>query len=350
MDYEPGKVPRKEEWDKQTTTKTQPQNSFLSNVKLVGDDMTEKDYDTFFEGFKSVNEKPLWEEPKLWQTPKVPTLPKRSLIDAEPKRKTISYNPLFGSGAKIETSPYRPSDTNETKIQFLPYRPSTDGETKFQPLPYIPAKDGDTKYTLYSADAPTYVQAKNTPQKSEETWWGKLRESIDDSWNLDEYLTEKINELPQNAYPTIAMSTTPFPLSLLRIAAGRALEDHVKEKHYERNQQNVDLPKTADEAKAWDWKTVAANCHQFTAENGERYVKYVSPDGKREVIFNEKGDRVITADEDEGTYNYADPDWKFQHGILDVLPWIVYGNTPQDTTEWYQRVGGLFNFEKQKNI
>ena len=51
MDYAPGKVPSKNEWDIKTTTKTKTYDPVASNVKLVGDDMTEKDYDTFFEGF-----------------------------------------------------------------------------------------------------------------------------------------------------------------------------------------------------------------------------------------------------------------------------------------------------------
>ena len=51
MDYEPGKLPSKKDWDTQTKTETKAYGPFVSNVKLVGDDITEKDYDTFFEGF-----------------------------------------------------------------------------------------------------------------------------------------------------------------------------------------------------------------------------------------------------------------------------------------------------------
>ena len=51
MDYEPGKIPKKSEWKTQTITETKTHDPFTSNVKLVGDDVTEKDYDTFFEGF-----------------------------------------------------------------------------------------------------------------------------------------------------------------------------------------------------------------------------------------------------------------------------------------------------------
>ncbi len=51
MDYEPGKIPGKTEWGTQTKSETKAYNPFESNVKLVGDDITKKDYDNFFEEF-----------------------------------------------------------------------------------------------------------------------------------------------------------------------------------------------------------------------------------------------------------------------------------------------------------
>ncbi len=282
MDYESGKIPNKKDSAPQTIRKTQPQDQFASSVKIVGDDVTEKDYDTFFEGFNSAREKPLWQERKFQQEP---------------------------------------------KIQKLPGRLSVDGEPKIEKLPYTPSEAARTKISLYSGVTPAYTQAKNTYQKPEETWQDRLK----DSWD----------NLPQNIYAANVMATTKNPLGgLLRIAAGRALEEHVKQKHYERNQYNVDLPENADEAKAWDWKTVVANCHQFTAPDGKEYIKYVSPDGKREIIVDSDGN-IVTADEDMGTYNYADPKFLLEHGLLDVLPWMRYGNTPEDSTEWYERIGGF---------
>ncbi len=276
MDYEPGKIPSKKNSTLQTTTQTQPQNPFASNVKIVGDDVTEKDYDAFFEGFNSAREKPFWQE---------------------------------------------------TKIQKLPYRPSVDGEPKIQKLPCTPSEVAGTKINLYSSATPAYIQVKDTSQQSQQTWQDRLKESWDN--------------LPQNIYAANVMATTKNPLGgLLRIAAGRALEEHVKQKHYERNQYNVDLPENETQAKEWDWKTVAANCHQFTASDGKEYTKYVSPDGKREIIVDSNGN-IVTADEDMGTYNYADPKFLLEHGLLDVLPWIRYGNTPEDSTEWYERIGGF---------
>ncbi|MBQ9986531.1 MAG: hypothetical protein IJP38_09550 [Oscillospiraceae bacterium] len=122
-----------------------------------------------------------------------------------------------------------------------------------------------------------------------------------------------------------------------------ALDESARNMHYSRNRYNVDLPENDDAARAIGWKTERANCHQFTAPDGERYTKYISPDGKREVIFNEDG-QIVYAAEDQGSYNYANPNFWVQHGLLDILPWIRYGNTPYDTTTPQQRIGGLFNF------
>ena len=313
MDYEPGKVPAKKEWASLSEAQTQPKSIFESNIKLVGDDMTEKDYDAFFEGFKSADDEPVWK--KELSLPKVRV-----------------QNPIYKTPEQIrvkpQSVPYSPISGGELKPQIYPYRPSEHGEPKPQTFPYRPSEHGEAKFVPYSATPVTYAQKKNSSSEPKETLWDKAKEYIAD--------------FPQNLHTANVLATTPNPVgALVRLAAGKVLEDHVKEKHYGRNQYNVDLPTNADEARKWDWKTVAANCHQFTAENGERYTKYVSPDGKREVIFDSDGKVVIDADEDMGTYNYADPDWKLQHGLLDVLPWIVYGNTPEDTTTPWQRIEGM---------
>ena len=156
---------------------------------------------------------------------------------------------------------------------------------------------------------------------------------------------EEKENLLQRMYEGQVMSTTQFPYNILRAGIGRALEEHVKEKHYERNKHNVNLPQNQAEAIEWGWEQEIADCHQNTAQKNKPHIKYVSPDGKhRENIFNYAGDEVITAVEDEGTYNYASPDWPLEHGVLDILPWIRYGNEPEDPTTWNKRIGGALGF------
>ena len=51
MDYEPGKIPSNKDRGTQTKSETKTYAPFASNVKIVGDNVTKKDYDDFFEGF-----------------------------------------------------------------------------------------------------------------------------------------------------------------------------------------------------------------------------------------------------------------------------------------------------------
>lgn len=110
-----------------------------------------------------------------------------------------------------------------------------------------------------------------------------------------------------------------------------------KEDHYNRNQNNIQFPEEYDETffKEWD-DGVSANCHQFTAPNRDN-VKYVSPDGKYEAIYD-VNNKLVTDPRDVGTYNFVSPNEDpLGHFIKDVIPWIQFGNSPDDSTEWRQR-------------
>lgn len=111
------------------------------------------------------------------------------------------------------------------------------------------------------------------------------------------------------------------------------------EEHYERNQYNIQVPDYYDEeffsSDEWD-DNVAANCHQFSAPQKDNK-KYVSKDGRFEAIYNSKGE-LVTDPRDIGTYNYAHPTKKpLKHFVKDVLPWILYGNSEDDTTLIHER-------------
>ena len=113
-----------------------------------------------------------------------------------------------------------------------------------------------------------------------------------------------------------------------------------EEEHYSRNELNIEFPDTYDKEddffEGWN-DTVSANCHQFTAPNRDNK-KFVSPDGKYEVIYDANNKRVDDP-RDMGTYNFVPSgDSKIGHFIKDVLPWIKYGNSPEDTTTPWQRI------------
>jgi len=83
---------------------------------------------------------------------------------------------------------------------------------------------------------------------------------------------------------------------------------------------------------------VASNCHQFTAEKYGDNKKIVSLDGKYEAIYDSNGN-IVKDPRDIGTYNYFNPDKnKVLHGIFDVVPWIICGNSNDDTTTIFQRI------------
>ncbi|MBQ1735944.1 MAG: DNRLRE domain-containing protein [Firmicutes bacterium] len=96
------------------------------------------------------------------------------------------------------------------------------------------------------------------------------------------------------------------------------------------------FPLTEDLAITLGWskqKDEYARCHQFTANDGEKNSKYLSPGGHMEVIFN--SDHTIVMDpRDIGTYNFHPADHTVKGDLLhfryDILPWIIFGNDDSD--------------------
>jgi len=58
--------------------------------------------------------------------------------------------------------------------------------------------------------------------------------------------------------------------------------------------------------------------------------------------FNNKG-FLVTDPRDIGTFNFANPNTDYiGHTIKDVIPWVIHGNSKEDTTHWWDRlIGGL---------
>lgn len=69
----------------------------------------------------------------------------------------------------------------------------------------------------------------------------------------------------------------------------------------------------------------------------------MTDDGRNEVIIcipnNGKSPYIVTDPNNEGTYNMG-PGKGIPHFVKDVLPYWIYGNSPDDTTKWYQRIFG----------
>jgi hypothetical protein len=119
--------------------------------------------------------------------------------------------------------------------------------------------------------------------------------------------------------------------------------------HYGRNFLN-DIPNnTEDLEDKSKWISSedggpAADCHQFTSPDRSN-VKYVSLDGHHEIIVDSSG-QIVTDPMDVGTYNFIPSDKNgifgvIGHGLVDVLPWIFLGNSIDDTTTIFDRIGSL---------
>ena len=74
----------------------------------------------------------------------------------------------------------------------------------------------------------------------------------------------------------------------------------------------------------------------------------MTKDGKYEAIYNKKNGELVKDPRDIGTYNYGHPTTNpLKHVVCDVAPWVLWGNSLDDSTKWYERVGymiyGLFD-------
>lgn len=116
--------------------------------------------------------------------------------------------------------------------------------------------------------------------------------------------------------------------------------------HFDQRQSlNTNLPNSKNEADDMGWdSSVAANFHQYTALDEGNNIKYVSPDGKREVIYNYYGD-IVSDSRDVGTYNFSPSGTTggtVGHIIIDVLPWVLFGNDDDDPGPLINELRGIF--------
>ena len=117
--------------------------------------------------------------------------------------------------------------------------------------------------------------------------------------------------------------------------------------HYNRNSQNV-APKTEQEAIDSGYILLSENDDKFHQNNQkkDRNRKYVSPDGHHEAVYYDDGE-INRTPEDEGTYNVFSSEGNIVerylgHGLLDVVPYMIWGNSLSDSTTIIDRVLMIF--------
>jgi hypothetical protein len=121
----------------------------------------------------------------------------------------------------------------------------------------------------------------------------------------------------------------------------------LKSTHYNRN-SNQSPPDSESEAIAsGQWRKLPPEqsvTHQFGEEGGDN-VKYVTTDGGHgEAVYQHGG--LVTDPTNVGTYNYYGPDNWVGHGLADVAPWLIWGNSSEDKTTGWDRWKQLFSDPK----
>jgi hypothetical protein len=144
------------------------------------------------------------------------------------------------------------------------------------------------------------------------------------------------------------VSTVAVLAGAVLTSSGAVVLGH--EKHYARNNYNTIIIETIDQIPD-DWTTsnttkyperkagAAANAHQHTALSKDQpNTKFSSPDKHEEVIFSYE-EELVDNPLDMGTYNFG-PGW-ISHWYLDVVPWIWWGNSPEDSSIVWDRACSL---------
>lgn len=115
-----------------------------------------------------------------------------------------------------------------------------------------------------------------------------------------------------------------------------------RELHYNRNALNQDFENESDARENWGepllkWQSTT---HQIGPGN-EGNVKYVSPDGHSEAVYN--NGKLVIDPVNRGTFNVFGPEYAVRHGIFDVVPWLLWGNSWDDPTSPLDRFNTLLN-------
>ena len=141
----------------------------------------------------------------------------------------------------------------------------------------------------------------------------------------------------------------------------RKLPYLTNEIHYFRNELNKygGAPKHLDEmielAACGKWQLFSAKFHRYEVDDYDAAynVKFISSDGRFEVVYNIETGQLVTDAVNMGTYNFAPGSivpWKYyQHHKYDKVPWKKWGNTDQISYEEIKQKESRHGSTKQKN-
>jgi RHS repeat-associated protein len=113
--------------------------------------------------------------------------------------------------------------------------------------------------------------------------------------------------------------------------------------HWTRNVWNKKDVTFSEAKRDWDELPAKESMYHKMGPGNEDNRKFVSRNGGNfEAVFTSEGD-LVTDPLNMGTYNFFGPKvlWGIPHSLMDVIPYYIFGNTPQDmftserfTTTW----------------
>ena len=112
--------------------------------------------------------------------------------------------------------------------------------------------------------------------------------------------------------------------------------------HYSRNLYQPIPPGTTGDLDSNEWQYVGMSlAHNMFGASGNIDYRGIGIRMGQQAIYDKNGKLVMTA-ENKGTYDFSAPTSDaLIHTVLDVEPWIRWGNSPTDSTTREQRVAAL---------
>jgi len=81
----------------------------------------------------------------------------------------------------------------------------------------------------------------------------------------------------------------------------------------------------------WILLDPSSSAYHMSGAGGEYNVKFVSPDGMFEAVYDSRTGRRVESAKNMGTYNFFGPSNSASHYDYDVVPYYEHGNTYMDS-------------------
>lgn len=110
--------------------------------------------------------------------------------------------------------------------------------------------------------------------------------------------------------------------------------------HYGRNFfQSYLPPKAPTKSPMWKKTPGKAIAHNLAGEKGNVDYRGQKLKVGHQAIYN-SNNNLVTSEENKGTFDFRTPG-SIEHYTLDIKPWLIYGNSPRDTTSYQERTDAI---------